>query len=270
MGALHAISIAMRYKNSSQFSTAISRIEEIVYCPDAVEFYTHSLESSLRDALCSLHKSNKNDNLTKIIEKMEKLTGQMYNQMAMHVTDTSTDKWNVMCHGDLWINNLMFKYDNTNDDHQVIGVKLIDLQTVRYASPIIDILHFFYSSTRSSLRENYLDQLLADYLRAFLNELWRHLHDCYPDALHSIEKEFTFDYIKKEFNAKIIYALGTVIWLLPAITFDKIPDLDAITMSDFTNTDNIVMTMMLTEDYHVRMKETMLEFEKNNYFKSIL
>lgn len=267
----------MRYKNGVEFSAAISRIQEIVYCPDAVEFYTHSLESSLRDALCSLHKSNKNDDLTEIIEKIEKLTGQMYNQMAMHVTDRSTDKWNVMCHGDLWINNLMFKYSNdcqTNCSTKVIGVKLIDLQTVRYASPIIDILHFFYSSTRSSLRHNYLDQLLTDYLRAFLNELWRHLHDCYPEALQLIENEFTLNYIKEQFNAKIMYGLGTVMWLLPAITFhpDNIPDLDAVTMSDFTNTNNIdtTMTEMLTEDYHVRMKETMLEFQKNNYFKSIM
>lgn len=270
---MHAISIAMRYKNPAKFSAAIANIDEIVYCPDAVEFYTHSLESSLREALASLHKSNKNGDLSVAINKIEKLSGQMYNRMSAHVNDTTANKWNVLCHGDLWINNLLFKYDCHHSKMPVTGVKLIDLQTVRYSSPIIDILHFFYSSTRRNLRDTYLDQLLADYLVAFRNELWRHLHDCYPEVLRTIDSEFTLEYIRSQFEAKILYGLGTIMWLLPAVTFhpDKIPDLDVVTMSDFTNSNiDKTMTQMLTPEYHVRMRETVLEFEKKNYFKSIM
>lgn len=263
----------MRYKNPAKFSAALANINEIVYCPEAVEFYTHSLESSLREALDSLHNSNKNGELNMAIGKIEKLSGQMYNRMSAHVNDVSATKWNVLCHGDLWINNLLFKYDCAHNRSQVSGVKLIDLQTVRYSSPIIDILHFFYSSTRRNLRDAYLEKLLADYLAAFRSELWLHLHDCYPEVLRIIECEFTLDYLKEQLEAKILYGLGTIMWLLPAITFhpDKIPDLDVVTMSDFTNSNiDKTMTQMLTPEYHVRLRETVLEFEKRNYFKSII
>lgn len=55
---------------------------------------------------------------------------------------SSDENWMVLCHGDLWINNLMFQNDING---KVKNVKIIDLQAMRYSSPLCDIIQFLYS-----------------------------------------------------------------------------------------------------------------------------
>lgn len=258
----------MKCKNPKLFFAAKDKIQEIVYCQDAEEFYTHSLESSLREALNSLRITNNNNELDKPIKKIEKLSGKLYKIMYSSILDKDT-KFNVMCHGDLWINNLMFKYDSCD---RVCGVKLIDLQTVRYTSPVMDILHFIYSSTLAELRKYHLDSLLCDYMNSLMNSLWIYLHDSKPNSLAMIKNEFTLEYIKGQFNRKALYGLGVSMWLLPAVTFhpDNIPDLDAMTMNDFTSSNQEkTIIQMQTPEYHARMKEIALEFYQKKYLDNI-
>lgn len=68
-----------------------------------------------------------------------------------------------------------------------------------------------------------------------------------------------------------LFFLG--MWLLPAVTFhpDKIVDLDAVTMDDFTSdSQEKTMTQMQTPEYHTRMKETVMEFYRKGILNNIL
>lgn len=81
---------------------------------------------------------------------------------------------NVLCHGDLWANNLMFKYDANN---QPVECCLVDFQLARYNPPAHDILCFLQFSTTRKLRENhgktlfkiYHDSMAAIMMEAGLN-----------------------------------------------------------------------------------------------------
>lgn len=75
---------------------------------------------------------------------------------------------NVPCHGDCWMNNLMFKYDGNG---LAVDAKFVDLQVTRYCHPIIDVLYFVYLSTTRSFRESHLDSLLDEYYSSMAETL---------------------------------------------------------------------------------------------------
>ncbi|XP_015127860.1 uncharacterized protein LOC107048925 [Diachasma alloeum] len=67
---------------------------------------------------------------------------------------------NVLCHGDLWANNLLFKYGEGGTPDACC---LIDFQLARYNPPAHDILCFFQFSTTRQLREKHGPELFKIY-----------------------------------------------------------------------------------------------------------
>lgn len=78
---------------------------------------------------------------------------------------------NVLNHGDLWVNNIMFKYNNSEE---VTDVKLIDYQLGRYVSPVIDLLFLIWTSANEDVRSNRVKDLLDIYLQT-LNQTLQQL-----------------------------------------------------------------------------------------------
>jgi thiamine kinase-like enzyme len=77
--------------------------------------------------------------------------------------------FNVLNHGDLWINNMMFKYDCGKP----IDVKFVDFQNSHFGNPGQDLNYFFVSSVDNDSRNNYdcLIKLYHSILEDRLNEL---------------------------------------------------------------------------------------------------
>lgn len=67
---------------------------------------------------------------------------------------------NVLCHGDLWANNILFKYDI---DEKPVECCLIDFQLARYNPPAHDILCFLQFTTTRQLREEHSEELFKIY-----------------------------------------------------------------------------------------------------------
>ena len=76
----------------------------------------------------------------------------------------SSDKFGVICHGDLWWSNILFRYreeDNSENTGSLpVEVKFIDFQSARLASLVTDILSFSFTSMSSSVRRESIDELL--------------------------------------------------------------------------------------------------------------
>lgn len=55
----------------------------------------------------------------------------------------------VICHGDLWLSNILFKY-GSNDQKEIrpVEVKFIDFQSARFASLATDLVLFLFTSVR--------------------------------------------------------------------------------------------------------------------------
>ncbi|XP_076172468.1 uncharacterized protein LOC143149191 [Ptiloglossa arizonensis] len=75
---------------------------------------------------------------------------------------------NVLCHGDLWANNILYKYDSDNKPTECC---LIDFQLVRYNPPAHDILCFLQFTTTRQLREEHSEELFKIYRESMADAL---------------------------------------------------------------------------------------------------
>lgn len=86
---------------------------------------------------------------------------------------------NVFSHGDLWANNVMFRYASfkdgcRRDDLLPVEAKLVDFQLARYAPPALDVLTLIANTTDRSFRDEHLVKLLDMYYCHLGSELQNH------------------------------------------------------------------------------------------------
>lgn len=78
-----------------------------------------------------------------------------------HATDS---KFNVLCHGDLWMQNVGFSYGSCLESQSdVVDVRFDDLHHARYASCATDIHNLLYYTVDADIRRDHTVNLLAVY-----------------------------------------------------------------------------------------------------------
>ncbi|EDV49486.1 uncharacterized protein LOC6553970 [Drosophila erecta] len=70
------------------------------------------------------------------------------------------EEFNVLNHGDAWINNIMFQYDF---DGRVKETLLLDHQVTKYGNPAQDLYYFIMSSTQLDVKVDQFDYLIRWY-----------------------------------------------------------------------------------------------------------
>lgn len=77
-------------------------------------------------------------------------------------TKVKPDKLNVLVHGDLWTNNIMFKGNQT---------RLLDYQLSLHGPPILDFIQLVFSSANGEIIKGHFDELLKHYHTNLLSNL---------------------------------------------------------------------------------------------------
>lgn len=261
----HAASILSKNLHP-EYEEHTTHLKEIVYCSEAEDFFKKILDSSINNTLKSSQRSNTDGKLTEPIKKLETFKGKLYDLNKQFVTEASPK---IVCHGDLWINNIMFKCDP--ESSLPTECKFFDLQAMRCTSPAFDILHFIFTSTKRSLRDSHFTKLLEVYASSLHDELDKGAASLptplNADDCKAIKELFSLEMIKREIHKYILYGFVVAIWILPAVTFDSnnIPNLDAISEQN-TSPKEFQVTMQLTSEYHSRIKDLLLEFYENQWF----
>ncbi|XP_042218372.1 uncharacterized protein LOC121863698 [Homarus americanus] len=124
-------------------------------------------------------------------------------------------KFDVICHGDCWNNNLLFRYNEVGDPVEVI---LLDLQMNRVASLATDLNYLLYTSLHGKDRKAHVYDYLASYYEAFTKVM----------EAGGKDSTFTLPELHQEYKNKqeygVIFGLFTVGVMLAE--GNDIPDMD--------------------------------------------
>lgn len=121
-------------------------------------------------------------------------------------------KYDTICHGDPWVNNLLFLHDS---DGKIIDLKFVDYQIIRYTSLSTDILYFIYSSVQTSLIEKSFESLLKIYHNEFLNELRR------SHVAEKVLAQLGMEWLNAELHTYAFYGVIIGIFLINAILAEE-------------------------------------------------
>ncbi|KAJ8679984.1 hypothetical protein QAD02_015771 [Eretmocerus hayati] len=113
---------------------------------------------------------------------------------------------NVICHSDLWKNNLMF------DQSQPPKCVLVDFQLLRYASPSIDVGMLLYINSTPEFRRKLECQMIEHYYEALRHAILR------SDAEIVVP---SYEAIKKDWRKRRIVGMTYACMYLPGLYLKK-------------------------------------------------
>ncbi|XP_069692919.1 uncharacterized protein [Periplaneta americana] len=142
----------------------------------------------------------------KYAHKLHRVADKMLDKLIA-ASERDNNKFNVLNHCDLWVNNVMFRYEGT----AVAGVRLLDYQMVHFTSPAVDLQYFLNTSPQEDVRVNHTDLLLEEYHATLCGTL---------RALGCTQHDFSLEELSSEFDAKLAYGLFAVCVDLPILVFD--------------------------------------------------
>ena len=125
-----------------------------------------------------------------------------------------TEKWEIACHGDFWMNNMMFKYDNDDPTGKPRSLILVDLQFCREGCPMTELAYMFYTSTTYELRKNHMAQLIQLYHDGFIGV-------CEQFGVVP-PKGFTFPTLMEKMRRAKIQGLLSASFILPIILSESL------------------------------------------------
>ncbi|XP_045586381.2 uncharacterized kinase-like protein D1044.1 [Procambarus clarkii] len=154
-------------------------------------------------------------------------------------------KFDVFCHGDCWMNNVLFRY---NEDGDPVEVMLLDLQFNRVASPATDLNYFLCIGLHGNDRK----------------ANWRDFLSSYYDIFRSVmeaggrDMPFSLEELHQEYRDKMEYGIIYAIFFLPFLLGEREDAPDIINMKEE------VMSNFLEQIRHV----TSNMMENNPDFRS--
>lgn len=158
------------------------------------------IEQSLKSVLGTVSDMN----LSKEVQDLISCRVETISDSLVSICQPKTTGLNVLNHGDLWVNNILFKHSTSGN---VVDVRFIDFQIVRYGSPVLDIIYFIWTSSDEDVRENHLEDLCEIY-RSTLNAMLEEL---------GCEERMTKKELFEDMKRAVDWAVNTVCSLLPVI-----------------------------------------------------
>ncbi|XP_026497448.2 uncharacterized protein LOC113401667 [Vanessa tameamea] len=151
LAKFHALSYLLKEKNED----AYEEVKE--YCKPLTEKSNKGYIDIMTDRLKKALKVFENTTYVPLLEMLE--------QKCVKLIESATNstKSLCLCHGDMWMANLLFQYK----DDIPISACIIDYQTTRICSPAFDVLYLIVSSTSTLLRKEHFGQLLDTYYQTF-------------------------------------------------------------------------------------------------------
>ncbi|XP_047533049.1 uncharacterized protein LOC125068089 [Vanessa atalanta] len=161
-------------------------------------------------------------------KKVLNLIEQRWNDVwktAIRLADHSSTYRNVICHRDLWNNNILFRYKKEGAKLVPDDCVLVDFQAVRYQPPAGDVMLLLYCNLESNFRDENMKTFLSHYYNIMKNILGS---NGIP-----IQDILSFDNFLKSCDEQKLWALVVSACLVPQFWID-----DELNTNIFCNTTN--------------------------------
>ncbi|XP_059472505.1 uncharacterized protein LOC132194924 [Neocloeon triangulifer] len=184
---LHAGSVAIEAKTGKIMAFHMKNHHEVLFVKEkradldiAASWHAVSLASTLGLILKMDEFKDKVAQVPK--EKLSQKLSKAWDDSAEMASGFSAKFTNVLSHGDLWLNNMLFK----NEPSGQVKATLVDFQNYRYAPPVLDILSFLHLTTSRKFRQNHQSELLKFYHSTLVKILLK--ANVNPDLAPSLEE----------------------------------------------------------------------------------
>lgn len=246
MGRFHGVSLALKNQHPEVFeefkslkSNALENMAKEESKPFYAMFYgmaVDTLEPSEVD----------------LIDKMTDLKVTYLARMRDCMRADAFEPFGVINHGDIWSNNLMYRY---KDGKELQDVCILDWQTVQYGSPACDLSLYLFCAVQKDIRDLHYDKLVATYYDS-LSETVRYLGS---DTEELLSRENFLDQLKRysQFGLIMAATVTTAMCMDP----NEMPDFEEFDISSF-NPAAIFANNLL---YKNRMSELIKDFFQMNY-----
>ncbi|XP_053609513.1 uncharacterized protein LOC128674709 [Plodia interpunctella] len=162
---------------------------------------------------------------------------------ALDICNYSTKYRNVICHRDLWNNNIMFRYKKVEDGMEPDDCIFVDFQAVHFQPPAGDVIILLYCNLDTKVREENSNLFLNYYYKELSTNLENHgivINDVLSkeDFLNSAEE-------LKKWGLIVRACLTPQIWIDDEFTTKIFSDTEQFNDIMAKNKGKFIKTMML-------------------------
>ncbi|EDV49485.1 uncharacterized protein LOC6553969 [Drosophila erecta] len=158
--AASAVNVQVNGPYADQFVNGVMGANKEVL----IAFY-EGMIASFRTAFMANLKNFKNGEDFR--EKLENAFAQVFLDFE-YLMQADRDEFNVLNHGDCWMNNLLFKVDSKGDVEDML---FVDFQNPKYGSPTQDLFYFIITSVHIDYKLDYFEF----FIRHYHEQLTKHL-----------------------------------------------------------------------------------------------
>lgn len=180
--------------------------------------------------------------------------GCMMDQVFLKIDEYHRGKFVVLCHGDFWSNNIMFKYDSKGEE--IEECLLLDFQLCNVNSPAFDLNYFIFTSAHKDIKLEQIDHFIHVYFKALVVNLNLLGYTGYVPSLAQLHKEF------QDIAA---YALNSTYGTLCAVVAPAGSDMN-ILLSDDEESHEMRRRLFSNPLYVAALEELIPYFERKGLF----
>lgn len=153
LAKLHAITICLKLRKPEFFEKMVMPVLE--------EIANEVTKECTMDMIKKAHGDYKNiKEAEPYLNRIEKTI-----EYGSRATATPEEPWATLVHNDFWVNNMLFKYDESG---RPINMKIVDFQLSIYDYGVNDLIFFLISSSRKEVLDDYLDDMIDLYYDSFI------------------------------------------------------------------------------------------------------
>ncbi|KAK7866698.1 hypothetical protein R5R35_003239 [Gryllus longicercus] len=202
LGLFHAFSYFLKERDSEAFENVVVKpIRETNYSPQNEEIMNIIFKVSENRVIDALAAEG-DPRVSRLREVAARKPFDLMSGIAKPEEPLA-----VLCHGDFLRNNVLFRYE----DGKPVEMKFIDFQTIRYASPAIDLSLLLCMNSTHELREQHFHELLKVYHTSLRKTLAALLGK--PEG--ELDPRYSFEAFLADFRRHAVYGYIITIEFLP-------------------------------------------------------